>query len=103
VGGQGHAPTKTWYPLYSYMRLGRIPIFIVHLWLVFLALGPVWTCAKNRSPPGFDPWTVQPVASRYTEYATPAHPASLYYEEYVYVYTHILLRTDYIRITFAIK
>ena len=25
---------------------------------------------KISSPPGFDPWTVQPVASRYTDYST---------------------------------
>jgi len=32
---------------------------------------PVWTDAeKYRLPPGFDPRTVQPVASRYTDYAT---------------------------------
>jgi len=35
------------------------------------APGPVWTGAKkSRPPPGFDPRTVQPVASRYTDYAT---------------------------------
>jgi hypothetical protein len=28
---------------------------------------------KISSPPGFDPRTVQPVASRYTDYAIPAH------------------------------
>ena len=27
-------------------------------------------CGKSRPPPGFDPLTVQPVASRYTDYAT---------------------------------
>ena len=28
---------------------------------------PVWTGAENLAPPpGFDPWTVQPVAFRYT-------------------------------------
>jgi len=27
-------------------------------------------CGKSRLPPGFDPRTVQPVASRYTYYAT---------------------------------
>ena len=27
-------------------------------------------CGKISPPPGFDPWTVQPVASRYTDYAT---------------------------------
>jgi len=60
VDGQRHAPTtlstgKTRYPLRgrlggSYGRYGR-----------------VW---KISPPPGFDPRTVQPVASRYTDYAT---------------------------------
>ena len=27
-------------------------------------------CGKSRPPPGFDPRTVQPVGSRYTDYAT---------------------------------
>ena len=31
--------------------------------------GPVWTGTENL-PPGFDPRTVQPVASRYTDWAT---------------------------------
>ena len=31
------------------------------------APGPVWTEAENLSPPGFDPRTVQPVVSRYTD------------------------------------
>ena len=37
-----------------------------------LAPGPVWTGAENLAPPppGFDPRTVQPVASRYTNYTT---------------------------------
>ena len=26
-------------------------------------------CGKSRPPPGFDPQTVQPIASRYTDYA----------------------------------
>jgi len=34
------------------------------------APGPVWRDAENLAPPGFDPRTVQPVASRYTDYAT---------------------------------
>ena len=34
------------------------------------APGPVWTGAENLAPPGFDLRTVQPVASRYTVYAT---------------------------------
>ena len=35
------------------------------------APGPVWKGAENLDPSGFEPWTVQPVASRYTDYATP--------------------------------
>ena len=34
------------------------------------APGPVWTRAQYLDPTGFDPWTVQPVASRYTDWAT---------------------------------
>ena len=56
VGGQRHAPAalppgKTRYPLYR--RLG----------------GPQSRSGRVRKislPPEFDPWTVQPVASRYT-------------------------------------
>jgi hypothetical protein len=63
VGGQRHAPAallprKTRYPLYR--RLG----------------GPQGRSGRVRkiSPqPGFDPRTVQPVASRYTDWAIAAH------------------------------
>jgi hypothetical protein len=34
------------------------------------APGPVWTAVENLAPPGFDPQTVQPVASHYTDYTT---------------------------------
>jgi len=34
------------------------------------APGPVWTARKISPPPGFDPWSVHPVTSRYTDYAT---------------------------------
>ena len=33
---------------------------------------PVWISAENLAPPGFNPRTFQPVASRYTDYAIPA-------------------------------
>ena len=57
VGGQHHVPAalpprKTRYPLYR--RLG----------------GPQGRSGRVRKmspPPGFDPWTVQTVASRYTD------------------------------------
>jgi len=62
VGGQRHAPAtlllgKSRYPLYT--RLG----------------GPQGRSArvhKISPPPGFDPRTIQPVASRYTDWAIPA-------------------------------
>jgi hypothetical protein len=30
-------------------------------------------CKNSRPPPGFDPRTAQPLTSRYTDYAIPAH------------------------------
>ena len=60
VGGQHHAPAA--------LPPGKDPVPIVQEsgW----APGPVWTGAENLAPPpplGFDPRTVQPVASRYTD------------------------------------
>ena len=62
VGGQLHAPVtlppeKTRYTLYT--RLGGLQV------------PPGWV-RKISSPPGFDPRTVQPVESRYTDWAIPA-------------------------------
>jgi len=47
---------------------GKDPVPIVQeaVW----ASGPVWTGAENLATPGFDPRIVQPVGSRYTDYAT---------------------------------
>ena len=64
VGGQHHAPAalppgKTQYPLYR--RLGGPQG----------RSGRVW---KISPPPGFDPRTAQPVASRYTDWAIQAFP-----------------------------
>jgi hypothetical protein len=58
MGGQRHAPAtlppgKTQYPLYR--RLG----------------GPQGQSEKDLAPLEFDPRTVQPVASRYTDWAIP--------------------------------
>jgi hypothetical protein len=68
VGGQLHAPAAlhpgmTRYPLYK--RLG----------------GPQGRSGRLRKispPPGFDPRTVQPVASRYTDWAIAAPTNILY-------------------------
>ena len=64
VGGQHHAPAalppgKNRYPLYR--RLGA-------------PQGRSGRVQKISPPPGFDPRTVQPVASRYTDCAIPAPP-----------------------------
>jgi hypothetical protein len=63
VDGQRHAPAAlppeiTRYPLYR--RLGR-------------PQGRSGRVLKISPSPGFDPRTVQLVASRYTDYAIPAH------------------------------
>jgi hypothetical protein len=68
LGGQRHSPAallpvKTRYPLYrrlvgSHGRSGR--------------------ARKFSPPPGFDPQTVQPVASRYTDRAKAAYRGLLY-------------------------
>ena len=52
-------------PLFT---LGKYPVPIVQEagWTP----GPVWTGAKISPPSGFDPRTVQPVASRHTDWAT---------------------------------
>ena len=43
------------------------------VWEAGWAPGLVWTGVEISPPPGFDPWTVQSVASHYTDYAIPAH------------------------------
>jgi hypothetical protein len=63
VGGQHHAPAalppgNTRYPLYR--RLGE-------------PQGRSGRVRKISTPPGFNPWTVKPVASRYAYWAIPSH------------------------------
>jgi hypothetical protein len=61
--GRSLSPWKTWYPLYR--RLG----------------GPQGRSGQVRKilhPPGFDPRTVQPVANRYTDWATRAGRSRTY-------------------------
>ena len=62
MGGKRHAPAalapgKTRYPLSK--RLGE-------------PHGQAGQVRKISPPPGFDPWTVQPVAIRYIDNAVPA-------------------------------
>jgi hypothetical protein len=63
VCGQDHAPAA--------FTHGKDPVPIVQEagW----APKPVWIGAENLAPPGFDPRTFQPVASRYTDCTIPAH------------------------------
>ena len=72
VGGQRHAPAalppgKTRYPLYR--RLGE-------------PQGWSEKVLKISTPPGFDPRTFQPVASRYTDWAIPVPTTSLYINKF---------------------
>ena len=67
MGGQRHAltalaPGKIRYPLYR--SLGGLQ-------------GRSGRMRKISPLPGFDPRTVQPIASRYTDCAIPAHPHQL--------------------------
>jgi len=54
---------KTRYPLY---------------WRLSGTQGLLWKDASISTLPGFDPWTVQPVTSRCTEWAIPAHLRKVY-------------------------
>jgi len=55
-------------------------------------------CGKSRPPPAFDPRTVQPIASRYTDWATVAHSLGLVGEKNIFPSTpkeiETLLRFD---------
>ena len=51
---------------------GKYPVSLIQE--VGSAPGPGDSCGKSRPPPGFDPQTVQPIASRYTDYATQIAP-----------------------------
>ena len=63
VGGQRHAPAA--------LPPGKDPVPIE--WEAGWAPGPVWTGAENLAPTRIRSRTVQPVASRYTDYAIPAY------------------------------
>ena len=50
------------------LTTGKDPVPIVQE--AWWTSGPVWTNAENSPPPAFDPRTVHPVGSRYTDYPT---------------------------------
>jgi hypothetical protein len=54
--------------------------------------GPVWMCAENLTPPGFDPRSAQPIASRHTNYAIPAHECS---QIWSYIYMRFTFHARY--------
>jgi hypothetical protein len=68
VDAQCHAPAA----LPPGQKKNPVPIVQEAGW----ASAAIWMGAENLAPPGFDPQTVQPVASRYTNYATPAHESN---------------------------
>ena len=69
LDGRGVVVTAKLRPLYSRER-DPVSIVLEAVW----AREPVWRGAQNLAPPsGFDPRTVQPVTSRYTDYDIPAH------------------------------
>jgi hypothetical protein len=75
VGGQRHAkaalpPGMTRCPLYR--RLGR-------------PQGRSGLVLKISPPPGFDPQTAQPIASRYTDWAIVAHSRNWEYKLNIFV------------------
>ena len=71
-------PGKIRYPLYG--RLGGSQG----------RSGRVW---KISLPPGFDPRTVQPVASRYTDWAIPVHRYTVSIINYEIIIKHINIYT----------
>jgi len=70
----------------QHLTAGKDPVPIVQEagW----ASGPVWIGVENLALPGFDPQTVQPVGSRYTDYAT--RPTNLIVP-YINIITHTLI------------
>ena len=58
VGGQQHDPAA----LYPGKKPGG-----------WVGPGPFWTGGEISLPPEFDPRNVQPVVSRYSDWAIPAH------------------------------
>jgi hypothetical protein len=68
VCGQHHAPAA------FTTEKDPVPIAQEAGW----ALEPVWIGAEKLASPGFDTRTLEPVASRYTDYAIPAPQIKVY-------------------------
>ena len=62
---RGWVVSSTPWPLFT-SRKDPVPILQEAGW----APGPIWTAENLVPPTGLDPWTVQPLASRYTDWAT---------------------------------
>jgi hypothetical protein len=62
------------------------PNCLTHCIEGWVAPGPVWTDVKNLFPSGFDPRTVQPWASRYTEFAIPAPNHNYIFKQYILLF-----------------
>jgi hypothetical protein len=56
-------------------------------------------CGKSHPPPGFNPWTIQPVASRYTNYAT--RPTVCSVSQLKTQLVHTALQSSYMCITLS--
>jgi len=80
VCGQHHAPAA------FTPRKDPVPIVQEAGW----ASEPVWIGVENLAPPGFNPWTFQPVVSRYTDYAIPAA------REYLHI-QYVRMQNDYFK------
>ena len=87
--------------MWSALRAGRftpgkdpVPIVQETGW----APEPVWIGAENLAPPGFDPWTFQPAASRYTDCAITA-PAETYVKLITGVFRHETMKEINTRVT----
>ena len=49
----------------------------------------MWTGIENLAPLRLDPWTLQPVASHYADYAFPARQLPLFYSNSCFVTVHL--------------
>ena len=64
------------------------------------APGPVWTGAENLAPLRFDPWTVQPVASHYTDSVIQPTPCVITHGNAIFIFTNTKLSNLIISIVF---